>query len=305
MKLRFDIQTNGTLIKQNWCDLFKARRDVLDLLGELWTDRRTSHDTYRKGWTGKATHSQVVDGMNLLVENGLQFDVIAVLTSDTLDRPVEFLQFFTPYARSIREFHFNLFDEFAIATGDVEARNAFASKYRSFLESLLELMRGEGQSEPLVRVRNFADFYDRLFAASEVGAAVDARRTSRPFGSLSIDVKGNVTTFYAGLTADDYKDLYGDSQGLVIGNLVHEELDEIAASPNLRRIADDFEVSHRACEAQCEYWSLCPGGYNLIKHKRYGTFDAAETPECFIHVKTFADTLLADIGGFVRGRAAR
>jgi uncharacterized protein len=140
-----------------------------------------------------------------------------------------------------------------------------------------------------------SDFYARIFAGPEVKRLFDARYMSRPFRSLSVDVNGNVSTFYAGLTADESRDLYGDGQGLLIGNLVSQELEEIARSDKLRRIAEDFETSHRACEAVCDYYSLCSGGFNLIKHKRFGTFAATETPECFVHVKTFANALLEDM----------
>jgi hypothetical protein len=63
----------------------------------------------------------------------------------------------------------------------------------------------------------------------------------------------------------------------------------------LKLILQDFEKSHLACEKGCDYFSLCSGGYNLVKFKRSGSFEATETPECFVHVKTFADTLLEDL----------
>ena len=45
----------------------------------------------------------------------------------------------------------------------------------------------------------------------------------------------------------------------------------------------------------CGHYDLCSGGYNLIKYRRFGTFDATETPECSVHVKTMVDTLLSHI----------
>ena len=74
----------------------------------------------------------------------------------------------------------------------------------------------------------------------------------------------------------------------------------IARSPKLHRIAADFETSHAACQHSCEYFDLCSGGYNLIKYRRFGTFDATETPECSVHVKTMADTLLSHINSHAR-----
>ncbi len=118
---------------------------------------------------------------------------------------------------------------------------------------------------------------------------------SHPFKTINVDIKGNVSTFYAGLSLDEHVDVYGDNQGLIIGNIFDETLEKMAQSEKLHRAANDFEISHRACEKGCEYFPLCSGGYDLIKHKTFGTFNATETPECFIHVKTFVDAILDDI----------
>jgi hypothetical protein len=40
---------------------------------------------------------------------------------------------------------------------------------------------------------------------------------------------------------------------------------------------------------------VCPGGYEVTKHQTHGTFAAAETSECVIHVKALMDALLDDI----------
>jgi uncharacterized protein len=297
--LRFDIQTNGTLVNQNWCDLLKNRRDVLSV-GVSCDGPAFLHDSARKNWLGRPTHQQTLRGMQLLADNGLTFDVIAVLSGSSLDHPREFFEFFNEYASSIREFHFNLCDEFRIATGDLAARNALADRYRRFLTTMLDALKDAGRSDRMVKIRNFSDFYHRVFAPADIGQVDDARSASRPFRSLSVDTAGNVSTFYAGLTLDDSRNLYGDARGLMIGNLLSQDLEEIAQSEKLARIAEDFETSHRACEAGCDYWSLCSGGFNLIKHKRFGTFAATETPECYIHVKTFADTLLEDMNRSAR-----
>jgi uncharacterized protein len=146
-------------------------------------------------------------------------------------------------------------------------------------------------------------FFNRLFGDSGDRPGYDARTMSLPFRTLSIEANGDVTTFYAGLTLDECRDLrnlYGDEKGFVIGNILQDDLSAIARSPKLRRIAADFEASHAACQRSCEYFELCSGGYNLIKYRRFGTFDATETPECAIHVKTTADTLLAHINSHAR-----
>jgi uncharacterized protein len=300
LPLRFDIQTNGTLINPKWCDFFKARREVLSV-GVSCDGPAFLHDAGRKTWLAKPTHKQTVRGMNLLVENGITFDVTAVVSEPSLDHPQQFFEFFSSYASHIREFHFNLCDEFGIASEDIAARDVLADRYRHFLRWLLEALKNVGCSERIIRIRNLTDFYERLFAPADSAKVHDARSASRPFRSVSVDTNGNISTFYAGLTLHDSADLYGDKRGLIVGNLLEQDLEEIAGSDKLRRIAQDFESSHQACQAACDYWSLCSGGFNLIKHKRFGTFEATETTECHIHVKTFVDALLEDMNRSARG----
>jgi uncharacterized protein len=233
--------------------------------------------------------------MDRLVANAIKFDVTAVVSPDGLDFPEEFLKFFSPYSESIREFHLNLHDEFFLDDTQVGVLETYRRKYEQFLLSLLDLTAG---SHAFPAIRNFSFFFNRLFAPEGTRPDYDARSMSRPFRTLSIEANGDVSTFYAGLTLDeckDLKDLYGDANGFVIGNILEEDLASIARSQKLQQIGRDFETSHAACERSCEYYDLCPGGYNLIKYRRHGTFDATETPECSVHIKTMADTLLAHI----------
>ena len=287
------------VISQDWCDLLKAYGHVFTI-GVSCDGPAALHDRYRVNWSGKPTHAQTQAGMDRLAANGIKFDVTAVVSREGLDHAEEFLEFFSPYRTSIREFHFNPHDEFFIEDAQSELVDSYRAKYRDFLRALLELT---GSSPVYPPLRNFSLFFNRLFGEESGRPGYDARNMCLPFRTLSIEANGDVTTFYAGLTLDecrDLKNLYGDGKGFVIGNILREDLSAIARAPKLRQIAADFETSHAACERACDYFQLCSGGYNLIKYRRFGTFDATETPECSVHVKTMADTLLSHINGHVK-----
>lgn len=286
----FDIQTNGTLINQEWCDFFNEYNDVLSV-GVSCDGPSFLHDTHRKNWVGKPTHKLTQAGMDLLCKNNIKFDLIAVVSREGLDYPAQFIDFFTRYTDHIQEFHFNLHDEIILQGDESESLKIYAKKYDFFLNFLLNILN-EDSALRRPKIRNFSSFYNMLFSKEGKSLHYDARSMSHPFKSLTFDTKGNVSTFYAGLTIDDCKDLYKDGCGLIVGNIVEHDLDQIAATSKLKKIADDFEQSHQVCEAECDYYGLCSGGYNLIKFKRFGKFDVAETPECYIHVKTFAKSLL-------------
>lgn len=296
LKVDFDIQTNGTLISDEWCE-FINEMDGLLTIGVSSDGPSFLHDEHRKNWSGKSTHHLTHAGMKRLCDNNIKFDVTAVVSRESLDHPVEFLNYFSRFSDHIREFHFNLHDELFIDIGEKGEIDEYAKKYDFFLDSLLRVI-GSDDTMKFPRIRNFSSFYNRLFIGEDQKPEYDARSMCKPFKSLSIEVNGDLTTFYAGLTTDecrDLKNLYGDGKGLVVGNVLNESLDEIASSIKLQKIAGDFETSHSACEAGCEYYNLCSGGYNLIKYRRFSSFDATETPECYVHVKTFANRLLNDL----------
>ena len=217
--VRFDIQSNGTLINDEWCRLFTDFGDRF-AIGISCDGPAFLHDRQRRGWSGKPTHHLTEAGMKRLCDNGITFDVTAVVSPESLDYPVEFIEYFADYSGNIREFHFNLHDEFFIDRNDAGKIERYAKKYEAFLRALLARI-GEDHEGRLPRIRNFSSFYSMLFVREGERPSYDARSMSRPFKTLSIETNGDVTTFYAGLTLDecrDLKDLYGDGKGFVIGS---------------------------------------------------------------------------------------
>lgn len=288
----FDFQTNATLINNEWIAFFREFDGVVTL-GISCDGPSSLHDLYRRNWSGKPTHAATEAGMHALCAAGIPFDITAVVSPGGLEQPEEFMAYFEQFQENIREFHFNLHDELFIAPDDKRAITEYSQKYEKFLTTLLEITSCSKYQLP--KIRNFSSFYNRIFVEEANRPQYDARSMCAPFKSISIEIDGSLTTFYAGLTLDecrDLKNIYGDNKGFVVGNALHESLAIIAGSEKLKRIEKDFESSHSACEQSCEFYELCSGGYNLIKHRRHGRFDATETPECRIHVKTFANTLL-------------
>jgi uncharacterized protein len=288
----FDFQTNGTLINDAWIAFFKDYENSATL-GVSCDGPASLHDRHRRNWSGKSSHAATERGMRALGNAGIEFDITAVVSPDGLEHPEEFILYFEQYSEYIREFHFNLHDELFIHPDDQLQIADYAKRYEEFLKRLLETV--SDNSSHLPKIRNFSSFYNRLFVDPAQRPLYDARNMCTPFKTISIEVNGDVTTFYAGLTLDecgDLKNLYNDNNGFVVGNILEQSLDEIASSEKLKRLERDFEKSHAACESTCEYYDLCSGGYNLIKVRRHGKYDAVETPECKIHVKTFTDTML-------------
>src|SRR5262245_35744092 len=84
-------QTNATLIDAGWC-AFLRRPDVH--LGVSVDGPDFLHDRHRRTRQGRGTLDRVLRGIHLLHEHGVGFDVITVLTADSLDYPDELFDFY-------------------------------------------------------------------------------------------------------------------------------------------------------------------------------------------------------------------
>jgi len=301
VSVRFGIQTNASLIDDNWCHFFKRHEQRLDL-GVSCDGPIEMHDAFRINWNGRPSHGLAIRGMDLLAKYGIKYKIIAVVTRKTLLDPEAFYNFFFDRRRQLSGFHFNVLAEGASSDIDLAYSAEDRSAYYSFYRRLLELNQAKRDSGAEFEILNFSQGVARLLATNTPGAPIAFDESTAPLKSLSVDAKGNVTTFYAGLSIDVLRDEYGDGKGLSLGNIFEMSLDDMARSHKLQRMMKDFALSRRACEAACQYFSVCTGGFEIVKKKSLGSFDVAETPECVIHVKALVDALLDDISKYLESQ---
>jgi uncharacterized protein len=85
------IQTNGTLIDENWCRMFKENNW---LVGVSIDGTREMHDRYRRNANGQGSFDKVMRGIELLNRYGVMWNAMAVVNSHNAEYPVEFYNFF-------------------------------------------------------------------------------------------------------------------------------------------------------------------------------------------------------------------
>lgn len=84
------IQTNGTLITDEWCEFFKENHF---LVGVSIDGPQEFHDEYRKTATGKPTFQKVMHGIDLLNKHGVEWNALAVVNDFNADYPLDFYHF--------------------------------------------------------------------------------------------------------------------------------------------------------------------------------------------------------------------
>ncbi|QRX63231.1 anaerobic sulfatase-maturation protein [Dysgonomonadaceae bacterium zrk40] len=85
------IQTNGTLLTDEWCIFFKENNF---LVGISIDGPQEFHDEYRRDKMGRPSFRRVMRGIELLKKHGVEFNCLAVVNDYNVDYPLEFYRFF-------------------------------------------------------------------------------------------------------------------------------------------------------------------------------------------------------------------
>ena len=85
------IQTNGTLINEDWCRLFRENHWLVGLSVD---GPKEFHDEYRRTRQGRPTFAKVMRAIEMLNRYGVEWNAMAVVNDFNADYPLEFYRFF-------------------------------------------------------------------------------------------------------------------------------------------------------------------------------------------------------------------
>lgn len=281
------IQTNGTLITGEWCDLFRAH-DVQ--IGVSLDGPASIHDRHRLTRRGRGTHDRVMRGIELLQRHEIPFHVIAVLTRDALECPDEIYEFFR--AQGIRQIGFNVEEMEGVhaVSSLCRDRNDSDLAYRRFMSRLYALVRGDSAG---IVIREF----ERARAAI-VGdggkrgrPATAINHQASPFEIVSVDCDGNVSTFSPELLGQK-NSRYAD---FIFGNVARDAFCDVSAAPAFKAVLDDVAAGVAMCRRRCEYFGVCGGGAPANKYFENGSFESTETMYCRYSIQVPIDIVLEDL----------
>ncbi len=85
------IQTNGTLLTDEWCCFFKENNI---LVGVSIDGPQEFHDEYRRNKQGMPSFFKVMKGIELLKKHEVEYNAMAVINDYNVDYPLEFYHFF-------------------------------------------------------------------------------------------------------------------------------------------------------------------------------------------------------------------
>ena len=269
-QLRYVIQTNATLVTEEWCELFKeTEMDVgVSIDGPAWLNKN------RVDWQGKETHERTVRGAKLLQQSQIPFCALCVVTREGLERPEELYEFFINLGCT----NLGINIEEQLGTHGNSASDD-ANLVRSFWSRLFRVW----EQDKRINIREFHGIIEWM----------ERVRTGNPRSDLydlfpSIAWNGDVV-----MLAPEFLNVSSERyQTFVVGNLHDRSLKEILdLAPDMSYVKDYLE-GVRACNASCNYFDSCRGGIASNKYFEHGLTSATETVHCRNREQRLLDAVL-------------
>lgn len=288
--VRQNIQTNGTLINDDWCRLFK-QWDVK--IGVSLDGPQAIHDAHRFDRARRGIFDRVRSGILKLQEHEIEFSVIAVLTRDSIGSADELWEFYK--SAGIRRVGFNIDEKEGVNRQSTLSNSRHLGDLRRFMRRIAELQA----IDPSIECRELANM--RRYLTSPDGTKV-AKSDNIPGAILNFDVHGNFTTFSPELLGQTHP-RYGT---FAWGNVHTNIWSDLARNPSFQRAWEDIDLGVSMCRNACDYFPICGGGCPSNKLAEHGTFAAKETQSCRLHVQAVADVMIerleAEIATKTNGR---
>ncbi|MDJ0597687.1 MAG: cyclophane-forming radical SAM/SPASM peptide maturase GrrM/OscB [Crocosphaera sp.] len=270
------IQTNGILINQVWCDFFKQNNICV---GVSIDGPDFLHNIHRKTRTGLASHESVMRGINYLQKNNIYFNIIAVITQESLDYADEIFNFF--WDNGITDVAFNMEETEGTNENSSLDKVGTEKKYYQFMQRFWELT---SQTNDQFKVREFEAICGLIYDNQRL-AKTDM---NHPFAILNIDYLGNFSTFDPELLSVDIKP-YGK---FILGNVLTDSLESVTHTEKFKQIYQDMIRGVNKCRQTCEYFGVCGGGAGSNKYWENGSFNSTETQACRYRTKIVTHVVL-------------
>ena len=256
------IQTNGTLVNDRWCEVFK-NFDInigVSIDGPVWANNQ------RIDWSGKPLYEHIIRGMDVLKKKDIPFSMIAVVNKKNMGKANELYDFFA----SLGSY------QLGINIEEVEGVSGGTNNYvdddgvKFFWKDLFVAW----QKNPAIQIREFSRVLRYASAVLEDEIEVGPNYLFDPFPTVAHN--GDVVLLspeLSGINSNKYKDF-------LAGNVLTDSLGGIIKKAYDNEYIQDYLLGVHRCSDECPYFGFCKGGQASNKYFEYGTVNATETAFC-------------------------
>jgi uncharacterized protein len=235
------LQTNATLIDKNWCDLFHQYHW---LLGVSLDGPEDVNDLYRFNKDKHGTWKRVMQSIELLTVNKVEFNILCVLSTANVEKPKELYRFYR--SLGIDNIQFIPLAEFD-GLGNRLPFTITPEQYGRFMVEVFDLWWPERRK---VRIRCFDNIAEGV-AGHKPGTC-----------TMHESCDSYVVVEYNG---DIYPCDFFVEGGWKLGNVNDDSWSEVARRVKRHSFASKKTIAHPECQV-CEWQSLCHGGCPKFRH---------------------------------------
>ncbi len=270
--VRHSVQTNATLIDDDWCDLLTEHGFTVGVS----IDGPADLDARRTDWSGRPAHDRIMAGISTLRRRGIDFSLIAVVGTDGIGRAEDLLDFLADLGAA----------SIGLNIEEFEGRNTAAQPTPAAARDLWTRALAWSADHPGVEIRELDRLahYLRTIRGGD-RAAWDAHR----FDPLpTIAHNGDVVLLspeLAGITDKHYGNF-------IAGNVLEQPLNTILARAWQLPYVAEFTDGLSACRATCRFFDFCRGAQAGNRYFENGSFDSTETNYCRVSRQELVQALV-------------
>lgn len=259
-KVRYSIQTNGTLINQDWCELFLNYNIAVGVS----IDGPRELTKHRVDWKNQDAYDKIIKGIECLNKHKVSFGVICVVTQDSVSRAKELYRFFCDLG--CESAGFSIVEEEGVNTELLLNANTDTTQFwRDLLEAWME--------NPIIGIREFRR------ATVWLESVINNKQSKSVIKDIlpSIGYNGDVV-----LLSPEFLNINPSNRykTFVSGNIWRTSLSNIINDGLQSEYILEYLDGMKKCQNKCEYFSYCRGGDASNKYFELGRLDVDETNHC-------------------------
>ncbi|HEY0697402.1 MAG TPA: cyclophane-forming radical SAM peptide maturase AmcB [Micromonospora sp.] len=255
------VQTNATLVDDEWCEFFLAH----DVRVSVSVDGPRQRNADRVDRGGRAAYDRIRQGVAALRKHGIAFSALCVVSRPEPGLATELYDYFLDLGCDV--LGINIEETEGVNT---RSNDHSAAAVAGFWAELVTAWR----REPRVHLRE-VEWALRYVAAVLDGTSDQVLpRQLDPIPTIGHD--GSVVVLSPELAG--FSDpRYGD---FTSGNVLTTALPEILAGAAATPWVAEFVAGVESCRSGCPYFEFCGGGHAANRYFEHGRFDGTETNHC-------------------------
>nr|MBB6234222.1 uncharacterized protein [Mucilaginibacter sp. FT3.2] len=283
VKIFYSLQTNGVLLSNEWCSLFKKLniRVGISLDGPQYI-----HDKHRIDHAGKGSYNDVIKGITTLKNNGLAAISSLLCVINIESNPEEIYEFFKSHGIKKVDFLYPDLNYDCLPEGLKNEDDA--TPYADWLIKVFDLWLRDERNATSPSIRRFLNAAMLILGQHTMADDMGLEENN----VLVIETDG-------GIEAVDSLKICGDRFTKANMNINTNTIDQALDSP----LALLYYKSHKdlcaTCQ-QCDVKDVCGGGHIVHRYSKKNGFDnpsiyCQDLKKFYNHIKNSLSNILADV----------